>query len=117
MKHFINIVSAAILCLLLAGCSKECPEVNRIQYLKLDNTSINADKAGGEYSINVTSNTACKVMTGNIDWILVNDQEFVGNRNLVITVQDNKGSSRSGVIIISTQDESITCELTITQNG
>ena len=117
MKHLINIIFVAFLCLMLAGCSKECPEVNRVQYLKIDNSSINANSAGGEYTINVTTNTACKVMTGDIDWIQLKDMEFVGNREMVITVQENKGSSRSGTLTISTQDESITCELTVTQSG
>ena len=117
MKHLINIIFVAFLCPMLAGCSKECPEVNRVQCLKIDNSSINANSAGGEYTINVTTNTACKVMTGDIDWIQLKDMEFVGNREMVITVQENKGSSRNGTLTISTQDESITCELTVTQSG
>ena len=40
MKHLINIIFVAFLCLMLAGCSKECPEVNRVQYLKIDNSEI-----------------------------------------------------------------------------
>ena len=117
MKYFINIISAAVLSLMLAGCSKDCPEVKRVQYLKLDNTSISVGKAGGEYTINVTTNTACKVMTGDIDWIQLRELEFVGNRNLVMTITENNGSSRSGTLIISTQDESISQEITVTQNG
>lgn len=116
MKKSIKIILAAFVCLVATGCGKEAPTQERVQYLRLETASVSAPSAGGSYTVNVVTNTACKVSTGEIDWVVVADDSFVGNKSLKLDVLENGGSSRSGVITISTRDDSISCELKVNQN-
>ncbi len=115
MKKLYYIFVCVMAVLALASCVKG-PELP-MQTLELELEAVVAPHMGADYEVEVNSNTAWKVKNSAEEWVTTSVVDFTGSAGLRITVQPNGETERSGLLTITTLDETASAEINIVQCG
>jgi len=114
MKRII-IYILTVISLSLVGCEVE--KFAPIQTLQADRGSLVAPGIGASYTISVSSNTAWKASLTEDGWVSCDIEEFVGSTSVTIVFDANEGVARNCELVLSTEDGSISCSVTLRQGA
>ena len=103
------------LSLSLVSCKSEI--FAPIQTLEVDRAELVAPGIGASYSISVNSNTSWQAKLTAEEWISCDVENFVGSATVNIVFGANEGESRSCELVLSSEDGSITCRVTLRQGA
>lgn len=103
------------LSLSLVSCKSEI--FAPIQTLEVDRAELVAPGIGASYSISVNSNTSWQAKLTAEEWISCDVENFVGSATVNIVFGANEGEARSCELVLSSEDGSITCRVTLRQGA
>ena len=103
------------LSLSLVSCKSEI--FAPIQTLEVDRAELVAPGIGASYSISVNSNTSWQAELTAEEWISCDVENFVGSATVNIVFGANEGEARSCELVLSSEDGSITCRVTLRQGA
>lgn len=99
----------------LVACQK-APEMPQPS-IKLDLEEISAPSFAVDYTVSISANVGWKITSNSVfEWVVPSHNESRGTLDLVLKISANEsGEERSGNIVISSDDNTITKEIQISQ--